>query len=145
MRQYFTFAGTDDHFYIGRISPIHNVFLRQQMCGGNHHGAELMKGDDREPELITAFKDKHHLIAAPDTEPLEIRCRLIAVSLHVGKREVKVFAPVVRPAQGSFLRSLVRPCVDHIVAVIKMFRYFDMEILLKIFLRRKRRLRYKAF
>ena len=104
------------------------------MCGGNHHGTEFMKGNDREPELITAFKDKHHLITAPDTERLEIRCRLVAVLLHVGKREVKVFTPVVRPAQSSLLRSLVCPCVDHIVAVIKMFRDRDMKILFKIFL-----------
>ena len=91
----------------------------------------------RDSELdsyLIEFKDKHHLITAPDTERLEIRCRLVAVLLHVGKREVKVFTPVVRPAQSSLLRSLICPCVDHIVAVIKMFRDRDMKILFKIFL-----------
>ena len=36
------FTGADDRLYVGRIGAIDDVLLRQQMGGGDGHGAELM-------------------------------------------------------------------------------------------------------
>src|SRR3712207_1600957 len=49
------FAGGYNHFDIGGVASVYNVFFSQQMSGGNHRRSQFMKGDDAEPEFVTAF------------------------------------------------------------------------------------------
>ena len=96
-----------------------------------------MQCDNREPEFVTAFQDQHHHIAMSDSQRLEIGSRLIGVFLQIGKGEINMFALVVCPAQSLFVGG---PCIYYIISEIKVLGYFYLEILYKIFLRRKRRL-----
>ena len=99
-----------------------------------------MQCDNREPEFVTAFQDQHDHIAMSYPQRLEIGSRLIGVFLQICKCEINMFAPVVCPAQSFFVGFFSGPCIYYIISEIKVLGYFYLEILYKIFLRRKRRL-----
>ncbi len=102
------------------------------MSGRNHHSPEFMKGDNREPELIAALEDKHHLVTLADTQLLEEGGRAVALALHVGKRELAHLIPVVGPEQRRFVGVALSPAVDHIIAEIEILRHHHLIILFKI-------------
>ena len=60
------FAGTDNHFDVGGIVTVDNVFSGQQMGGRDSHSSNLVQGDDGEPKFIPAFQYKHDHVSVSD-------------------------------------------------------------------------------
>ena len=80
-----SFTGSYDHFDIGSVAAIDNIFFGQQVGGRNDGCSQFVKGDGAIPELITAFQNQHHHVPTTDTQTLEVRSGHICVTLHFGK------------------------------------------------------------
>lgn len=128
------FACADNHFDVGSVAAVDDVFLRQQMGGGDDNGSQLMQGHNAEPEFVTAFQDEHHHVAVADAKALEVAGRLVGVALHVGEGELAVFALVVGPEQGGFIGLFGCPGVDDVVAEVEVLGYVYFQVLFEVLL-----------
>ena len=127
-------ACANNHLDVSRLATVHNVFLRQQVGGGNDHSSQFVQGHDAEPEFVTSFQYKHHHITFADAERLEVRGRLVAVSFDICKSKLPVLLLVVCPKQGRFIRLGACPFVYNVIAEIEMLGHIDVEVLFEILL-----------
>ena len=128
-------ARRDDGLDPGRIAAVDNVLFGQQVGRRDHHRAQLVQRQNREPELVAALEDQHHHIALSDAEALEIRGRAVAFALDVGKGEPDFGALVVGPQQRLLAGLLGGVCVHHVVAEIEILRNPYVQVLPVILLR----------
>ena len=133
-------SGADNHLDVRSICPIDNIFLRQQVSRGNYDGTQLMQRDDGEPELVPPLQNQHHHVAASDAERLEISCRPVGPLLHVGKREVDMFAVVISPAECPLVGLFRSPGIYYIVAEVEPLRHLYLQVLPEVVLRLESRL-----
>ena len=113
------FASTDNHLDVGSIAAIDNIFLGEQVGGGDDHSTQLVECQDAEPELYAPLEDKHHHVAATNAQLLEVGGRQVTVVLHVGKGVLAVFALVVGPEQGWFVGFFSSPCIHYVVGEVE--------------------------
>ena len=128
------FAGTDYHFNVCGVAAVYDVFLRQQVGGGNHHCTEFVQCHNAEPEFITAFQYQHHHVSVPDAEALEIGSRHVCVPFHVGKGKLPAFALVIGPQQCGFVGLLGCPGIHYVVAEVEILRYVYLQVLDEVLL-----------
>ena len=102
------------------------------MRGGDGDGANLVQGDETEPEFYAPFEHEHHTVALFNALLHEECGRPVAVLLDVGERVRTVHALVVGPAERRFPRGFLRPGVHDVVGEIEAGGYFYFEMLPKI-------------
>ena len=122
------FARRDDRLDSGRVAPVHGVFLGQQVSRRNHDRPQLVQGEDRKPEFVSPFENQHHHVALSDAETLEIGGRAVGFTLHVGKGELDLAAPVIRPQQRLLVGFLRRIGIHHVIGEIEIRGDADTEI-----------------
>ena len=69
--QYHIFACCHYHFYGGGFASVYDVFLREQVRGGDGDRTYLVQCDYGKPELVTAFQNKHDLVTVSYSQTLE--------------------------------------------------------------------------
>ena len=138
-------AGADYHLDVCGLAAVDDVLLRQQVGGGDDRRAQLVEGDDAEPEFVAAFQDEHHHVPAADAEALEVGGGAVGLALHVGEGEAAALALVVGPEQGQFVGLFGGPGVYDVIAEVEVFRHTDVQVLDEIFLRCKCGLSQKSF
>ena len=127
-------AGTYYHLDVGSVATVHDIFLCQQVGGGDNDGAQLVQGHDAEPEFIAAFQNEHHHVAVSDAEALEIAGRHVGVTLHVGKGKLAVFAFIVGPKQGRFVGLFGSPGVYDVVAEVEVLGDIYFQVFFEVLL-----------
>ena len=137
-------SGAYNHFDVGSAVAVYNVFLCQKVGCRYDHCPYLVEGNDGKPKLIPSFQYEHHHVALADAEALEIGCRHVGISFHVGKGEVDVLCVVVGPAHGLLLRLFLCPCVHNVVSEVEVLGHLYLEVFSEILLRGKARLSQKS-
>ena len=139
------FARADNHLDVCSVATVDDIFLREQVGGGDDDGAQLVEGHDAEPELVAALQDEHHHVAAADAEALEVAGRHVGIALHVAEAELTVLALVVGPEQGGFVGLLGGPSVDDVVAEVEVLGYIYLQVVNEVLLGCKCGLLEKSF
>lgn len=134
------FARRDDRLDSGRVAPVHDVFLGQQVSRRNHDRPQLVQGEDRKPEFVSPFENQHHHVALSDAETLEIGGRAVGLPLHVGERELNLRTLIVCPEQRFPVGLFLRVGVHHVIREVEILRDADMQVLSVILLRAEGRL-----
>ena len=132
--QYDSFAGSHNHFDVGSVAAIDDIFLCQQVSGGDHRCSQLMQGDGAVPELIAALQNQHHHVSATDAEALEVRGRHVRIAFHVGEGELTAFALVIGPEQSVLVGLFGSPGIYYVVAEVEILRYVYFQVLDEILL-----------
>ena len=128
------FSRSNNHFDSSGLAAVNDIFLSQQVGSRNHYCPYLVKGNDREPEFITAFQNQHHLVAMSDTQTLEVRSRHIGIFFQISISKLNMFSFIVCPKKSVFIRTLGSPCIYYIITKVKVFGHFYFEVLYKILL-----------
>ena len=109
--------------------------MGHQKVGSRYaHRAYLVQGYNRKPEFVVSFEYEHHAVAFFYAQALKERCGAVALAFDVGESEIYFLTVVTYPEYRLFIGLFGRPCVDHVVSEIEVFRYIDMEVFHEVFL-----------
>ena len=139
MAGYHRLARGDDRLDTRHVAPVNDILPGQQVGRRDGHGSQFVQGKDRKPKFIAALEDQHHHVPPADAEALEIGGRAVGFTLHVGKGELDLAAPVIRPQQRLLVGFLRRIGIHHVIGKIEIRGDADAEIPYVVFLGSKYR------
>lgn len=128
MAGYHRLARGDDRLDTRHVAPVNDILPGQQVGRRDGHGSQFVQGKDRKPKFIAALEDQHHHVPPADAEALEIGGRAVGFTLHVGKGELDLAAPVIRPQQRLLVGFLRRIGIHHVIGEIEIRGDADTEI-----------------
>ncbi len=71
------FAGAYDGFDGCALAAVFDVFVCEQVCGGDAYCAQLVERQYGEPKFVTPFQNEHYHVSAPYSQRAEIGCGLV--------------------------------------------------------------------
>ncbi len=123
----------DDHLDVGGLVAIDDVLSREQVGRRDGDGAELVQGEDGEPELVAALEDEHDRVALPYPGRREEVGGLVAHVLELGVGERRLGASLVAPDEGGRVGPLAGELVHDVVGEIEARGHVDAEVFDEVF------------
>ena len=119
--------GADDAAHARTFHTVSEIGNRQHVCSRDHHSAELMQRDRREPVFIMSFQHHHDAVAPLNPRFLEYMRHPVAESSDILEGKDMFFPFRITPDKRFFLRCSCRDNIDHIIAEIKISRILQLQ------------------
>ena len=120
-------VGTDYRRDLSRVEAVFEIVLLQEVRRGYNDRAELVKSEDREPELIVTLQHKHYLVAALDAERGEVIRALGRCALHIREGEAAFVFQVVEVEHRKSVGVLRRERVHDIKGKVEAVRVHEFD------------------
>ena len=114
------------------ICTIDYIFFRKLQSARYCNSTQFMQGYHTYPIFPSPTHDKHNYIAFFDSKRLEIIGSLIGKTAYITESKCFFFIMVITPYKSLFIFVLFCPLIYYVKTEIKVFRYIDFIIFLKI-------------
>ena len=129
-------VGGDEHLGVGGFAAVDDVLARQQEGGRDGDGAELVEGDEGEPDVGPLLEDQHHDVALADAQAGEGAGGLVGAVADVAEGEGLDVARVVEVHEGALAGVFGGPGVDDVVGEVEFSGDFQAAVGLEVFVGR---------
>ena len=98
--------------------------LLKKVRGRDRDRTDLMKCEDREPELVVTLEDQHDAVAVLDAEALEVVCCHRGVFLHLFESEAVIGLSVFcDPHHGCLVRIFVCHRIHEVESEVELIGF----------------------
>ena len=118
----------EDGLHVARLEAVGEVMHHQLVRRGDDHGAELVAREDREPELVVALQDEHHLVAAADAERGEVVRGAVRLLRHLAERDAPLGEVVRNVQHRKLVRRAPGDLVDDVEGEVEPLRMAEADV-----------------